>query len=314
VQYGKDLNQGHGGTWCQSTSPVQDRSPASPAAIKFGSGSHSKVAAIKENLNSKTDKQGANMDDHGPTNVMVVNGHRTTVMGLNQTSAGPMKGYKLTQGLISLFRKTRTRRCNPKWKPLVATPTNKVAKSSAQGAARGMINNSGPYCYRCLSRGHPKEECSITLSGEICENASHVKGHCLLLKKAKTTYAMTCGYAVNGLGFYYIPNLVAVRPKSAARLASVRVVEGEMTALQVKAELERLVPAKMSWVVEELEHNQFKTIFPSRGELKRMIEWGLVHTKDRKAMLLIEELGGGSHVKQVMRKVWVQMTRLPSEP
>jgi hypothetical protein len=30
-------------------------------------------------------------------------------------------------------------------------------------------------------------------------------------------------------------------------------------------------------------------------------------------MLIIEELGGGSHVKQVMRKVWVQMTRLPSE-
>jgi hypothetical protein len=44
-----------------------------------------------------------------------------------------------------------------------------------------------------------------------------------------------------------------------------------------------------------------------------MIEWGLVHTKDRKAMLSIEELSGGSNVKQVMRKVWVQMTRLPSE-
>jgi hypothetical protein len=44
-----------------------------------------------------------------------------------------------------------------------------------------------------------------------------------------------------------------------------------------------------------------------------MIEWGLVHIKDRKAMLSIEELGGGSHVKLVMRKVWVQMTKLPSE-
>jgi hypothetical protein len=47
--------------------------------------------------------------------------------------------------------------------------------------------------------------------------------------------------------------------------------------------------------------------------MKRMIEWGLVHTKNRKAMFIIEELGGDSHVKQVMRKVWVQMTRLPSE-
>jgi hypothetical protein len=30
-------------------------------------------------------------------------------------------------------------------------------------------------------------------------------------------------------------------------------------------------------------------------------------------MLIIEELGGGSNIKEVMRKVWVQMTRLPSE-
>jgi hypothetical protein len=192
-------------------------------------------------------------------------------------------------------------------------PPKEAAESSAQGAARGMSNNSGLYCYRCLTRGHAKEECSVTLFCDICESASHVKGSCPLLKKAKNTYAMTCGYAVDGLGFYYIPHSVAVRSKSAARLAMVRVVEGEMTASQARAEMERLVPAKMSWAVEEIVHNKFKTVFPSRGEMQRMIEWGLVHKKDRKAMLIIKELGGGSHVKQVMRKVWVQMTRLPSE-
>jgi hypothetical protein len=106
---------------------------------------------------------------------------------------------------------------------------------------------------------------------------------------------------------------VAVGPKAATKMAMVRVVEGELTAAQVKAEPERLVPAKMSWAVEEIEHNRFKTIFPSKGEIQCMIEWGLIHTKDRKAMLIIEELRGGSNVKQVTRKVWVQMTRLPSE-
>jgi hypothetical protein len=35
--------------------------------------------------------------------------------------------------------------------------------------------------------------------------------------------------------------------------------------------------------------------------------------KDRKAAKIIEEIDGGSTVKQVMRKVWVQMSRLPSE-
>jgi hypothetical protein len=153
-------------------------------------------------------------------------------------------------------------------------PPKEGVESLAQGATRGTTNNSGPYCYRCLTRGHPKEECLITLFCEICESATHAKGCCPLLKKAKTTYAMTCGYAVGMLGFYYIPNSVVVRPKSAARLALVRVVEGEMTASQVRVEMERLVPAKMSWAVEEIEHNQFKTVFPSRGEMKRMIEWG----------------------------------------
>jgi hypothetical protein len=91
------------------------------------------------------------------------------------------------------------------------------------------------------------------------------------------------------------------------------VVEGNMNAVQVKLELERLVPAKVSWVVEEIEKNMFKTIFPSKGEMLRMIEWGELQTKDRKAKLVIEELRGGSSIKQVMKKVWVQMTKLPSE-
>jgi hypothetical protein len=98
-----------------------------------------------------------------------------------------------------------------------------------------------------------------------------------------------------------------------AKTTLVRVVEGNMNAMQVKMEMERLVPAKVSWEVEEIEKNTFKTIFPSKGEMLRMIEWGKLQTKDQKAKLVIEELGGGSSVKQVMRKVLVQMARLPSE-
>jgi hypothetical protein len=123
-----------------------------------------------------------------------------------------------------------------------------------------------------------------------------LKGWCPLLKKVKSTYALTCGYAVDGLGFYYIPNSVAVSPKSVAKTAMVRVVEKELTAMQVKVEMERFVPAKMTWVVEEIEQNKFRTIFPSKGEMLCMIEWGMVHTKDRKAAMIIEELEGGSNV------------------
>jgi hypothetical protein len=61
--------------------------------------------------------------------------------------------------------------------------------------------------------------------------------------------------------------------------------------MQIRMELERLVPAKVTWDVEEVEKNIFKTVFPSKGEMVRMIEWGELQTKDRKAKLVIEKLG-----------------------
>jgi hypothetical protein len=44
-----------------------------------------------------------------------------------------------------------------------------------------------------------------------------------------------------------------------------------------------------------------------------MIEWGIVQTKDHKDKLQIEEASDRNISKQTMRKVWVQVTKLPSE-
>jgi uncharacterized 2Fe-2S/4Fe-4S cluster protein (DUF4445 family) len=123
-----------------------------------------------------------------------------------------------------------------------------------------------------LNRGHQKEECIVVLSCDICESVVHAKGRCPLLKKAKSTYALTCGYAVDGLELYYIPNSVAMRARSVAKTASIRVVEGTLTAIQIRMELERLVSAKVTWDVEEVEKNIFKTVFPTKGEMVCMIE------------------------------------------
>jgi hypothetical protein len=52
-----------------------------------------------------------------------------------------------------------------------------IPESSMQGEARVMMNGSGgSYCYRCLTRGHLKEECTVNLFCDICESAAHVKG------------------------------------------------------------------------------------------------------------------------------------------
>jgi hypothetical protein len=44
-----------------------------------------------------------------------------------------------------------------------------------------------------------------------------------------------------------------------------------------------------------------------------MVEWGMVQTKDKLAKMVIEEGNGGSHFKQALCNVWVQMTGLPGE-
>jgi hypothetical protein len=95
---------------------------------------------------------------------------------------------------------------NDKQKQENEEPAKDVAESSVQGEARGNNATNIPYCYRCLTRGHAKEECNVQLFHDICESSAHVKGRCPLLKKAKNMYAMTCGYAIDGLGFYYIPH------------------------------------------------------------------------------------------------------------
>jgi hypothetical protein len=137
--------------------------------------------------------------------------------------------------------------------------TKDIPKSSAQGEAREMTGNNDPYCYHFLTRGHPKEECVAVLFYDICESVAHIKGRCPLLKKTKSTNALTCGYTLDGLGFYYIPNMVAVRPKTVVKTSLVRVVEGTINAMQIRLELERLVPAKVNWEVEDIEKNIFKT-------------------------------------------------------
>jgi hypothetical protein len=71
----------------------------------------------------------------------------------------------------------------------------------------------------------------VVLFCDICESAAHVKGRCPMLIKAKSTYTLTCGYALDGLGFYYIPNSVAVRPMTMVKTTLFPVVEGNMNVM-----------------------------------------------------------------------------------
>ncbi|EEE63245.1 hypothetical protein OsJ_18055 [Oryza sativa Japonica Group] len=101
--------------------------------------------------------------------------------------------------------------------------------------------------------------------------------------------------------------------KHEPRAALIKVSKGKLSVNDVIVELERLIPGRWRWVVHDNGDDTFRTMFPSAAELRRMVEWGKVHTKVGEAEMEIVERGVGNEVKYVIPKVWVQCKGLPSE-
>jgi hypothetical protein len=122
----------------------------------------------------------------------------------------------------------------------------------------------------------------------ICDCNDHAKERCPKWR-SKKPIAATCGYVVEGLGFFQIPHVTAQQQKNDSRTAIIRVTDGALSIPNVISELERLIPTKWSWKVEEIGNNIFRTVFPNKTELQRMVEWGVVQTKFQNAKLKIGE-------------------------
>jgi len=128
------------------------------------------------------------------------------------------------------------------------------------------------------------------------------------------TTAIPCGYAVEGLGFYFI--LVAENPNminSDDKTAVVRVLEGFLTADQLAVELDKLLPGKNKWVIEEKGNDAFTTNLPSSDILNHMVNWGPMDTKTVKGKIRFEKGVENDVYKYEIDKVWVQFRGLPKE-
>ncbi|WVZ90621.1 LOW QUALITY PROTEIN: hypothetical protein U9M48_036906 [Paspalum notatum var. saurae] len=136
-------------------------------------------------------------------------------------------------------------------------------------------------CTQCGRRGHVVDDCQVPLYCAICESKTHVTHRCHLLKAPKPV-AQCVGYGSPGLGFHYIP--VSDREyndtKDPSAWALVTVSGGVLSADQVKAELERLVPVPWEWDIKEHGENTFLTVFPSAMELARLHEFGEAKVKN----------------------------------
>jgi hypothetical protein len=119
--------------------------------------------------------------------------------------------------------------------------TNDTPESSHQGKPK---SKGKPFCYHCHTKVHTMAECTAVLCCEICYG-DHVTKICPNMKKMNTT-AIPCGYAVEGLGFYFIPLAENPKVNVEEKSAVVRVLEGSITADLLAVELDKLLPRKIS--------------------------------------------------------------------
>ncbi|CAD6342779.1 unnamed protein product [Miscanthus lutarioriparius] len=182
-------------------------------------------------------------------------------------------------------------------KPATAPPSsnNAVIQSDVpESSQKGNKKSKGkPYCYHCHTKGHTILVCTAVLICEICFG-DHVKKVCPNLKNILST-AIPCGYAVEGLGFYFIP--VVENPKIVLedKSAVVRVLEGSLTTDQLAVELDKLLPEN-SWVIEEKGNDTFITNFPSSEVLNHMFRGLPTELRDFPIIWAIGSILGVSQV------------------
>ncbi|PWZ46274.1 hypothetical protein Zm00014a_005638 [Zea mays] len=129
-----------------------------------------------------------------------------------------------------------------------------------------------PFCFRCKTKGHQSSDSNIELFCEVCNVKTYLTSKCPVVH-ASRTFVVPCGYTVEGLGFYYIPQPNPVKPRKGGCNGTVTVVEDSLTEEQIMNELKRLVSSEWEW----------------------------------------REDGEGEEIKYEMTKIWVQFTGLPKE-
>jgi hypothetical protein len=137
--------------------------------------------------------------------------------------------------------------------------------------------------------------------------------------KKTTISTLPYGYAVEGLGFHYIP-VFNENPKEKVeeKLGVVRVLEGSITAELLAVELEKLLPEKLlpgkhKWKIEEKGKDAFTANFPSADWLDTIVNWGPMNTKIVEGKIQFEKNKEEDVYRYEIEKVWVQFKGLPKE-
>jgi hypothetical protein len=121
-------------------------------------------------------------------------------------------------------------------KPAVIAEEPKSLKEAEIIGVSGKV----PYCYHCKTKAHAIEVCHVTMYCDICASYYHVRPRCPKFWAVKLA-AMSCGYVMEGLGFFHIPYELSHKQHSESRTVLIRVLDGNLSIHNVVSELKRLI-------------------------------------------------------------------------
>lgn len=157
-----------------------------------------------------------------------------------------------------------------------------------------------------------KKKKKFQLQCVICLEDHHTST-CPLLLGPKPT-AVCCGLEAKGIGFFQIPyDKAALVPKKIIATALISIVQGEVSADLVKAELTRLIPVKRDWVVRPHAKNSYLVTFPCQVELQRMVAIKIIPTDKNEGVMAFEEWSQEIKPARRLHKVWVHVYGFPYE-
>jgi hypothetical protein len=154
-------------------------------------------------------------------------------------------------------------------------------------------------------------DCTAILC-DYCELASHKSEDCPLLSATKSQI-ITHGYSDEKLFFFECLATKSYRPKlESTRNGTITISDGELSIPQVVSQLRRLVPSEdFQWEVSQIDHNVFKTTFPSKMEVERMKIYGTFLVPNTNIKLSVDQWVPSVQPTYVLPEVWVYVSGIP---
>ncbi|KAK1663931.1 hypothetical protein QYE76_052090 [Lolium multiflorum] len=168
-------------------------------------------------------------------------------------------------------------------------------------------------CFRCDQNGHRADACTAVLC-VYCERATHASKDCHLLNMPKPTPTIY-GICRAELRIYDVPASDELKFKhDSGKVARIKVDGGVLSADQVISELGWIVPGEHQWSLEKVEDNVFKTVFPMKVDLARLVKICSVPIDAVNGLfLLFEEWSSGPVDKFKLEEAWVCVHGLPQK-